>query len=170
MNMKTIIILLCFTFAILSGVPKSFARPQYLGVFNEVYGRGSCSTCHVMVQGDRITDHNGSFRPDFPNRTYEPRNFNRTNESYRPNRTGGFRNSNRTLQLNSYGTLFENQPDHNTDPRAALLAIGPPPTGTAAPADTPAEGTGAQAAPGFEVMIALAGLFACAFMAKRHNR
>ncbi|MCX9025611.1 MAG: PGF-CTERM sorting domain-containing protein [Candidatus Methanoperedens sp.] len=29
---------------------------------------------------------------------------------------------------NSYGTLFENQANHATDPAAALTAIGPPPT------------------------------------------
>lgn len=33
---------------------------------------------------------------------------------------------------NSYGTLFENQPNYNNDPIAALKAIGAPPTATAA--------------------------------------
>ncbi len=169
MNMKTIIILLSFTFVILTGIPESFAMPQYLGIFNDVYGGGSCSTCHAMVPGDRMTDHNGTFRPDLPNRTSEPRNFNRTNGSYRANRTGGFRNSTRTLQLNSYGILFKNQPDHNSDPRAALLVIGPP-AGTAPSTDAPVENKGIQAAPGFDVTISLVGLFAVASVARRLNR
>jgi PGF-CTERM protein len=37
---------------------------------------------------------------------------------------------------NSYGTLFEDQPNHATDPGAALTAIGPPPTATLTPTAT----------------------------------
>ena len=85
MNKKTLIILLFIALAILSVVPESFALPQYLNSYNEVYGGGSCGTCHIRASG------------------------------------GGPRNA--------YGTLFENQPDHNTDPGAALTAIGPLPTG-----------------------------------------
>ena len=63
MNMRTGILLLFFAMAILSGVPKSFARPQYLNVFNEVYGGGSCGTCHIMSSGDGMRDLNGTLRP-----------------------------------------------------------------------------------------------------------
>ncbi len=42
---------------------------------------------------------------------------------------------------NSYGTLFENQPDHAADPGAALTAIGPPSSSTATPLITPAATT-----------------------------
>ncbi len=43
---------------------------------------------------------------------------------------------------------------------AALIAIGQPPIETGAPADTPQTGTGTQAAPGFEILVSLIGLFA----------
>lgn len=70
-------------------------------------------------------------------------------------------------QRNFNGTLFENQPDHAADPSATLAAIGALPAATTIPADTTA---GAQAAPGFEVVVALAGLFACALFARWRNR
>jgi len=126
MNMRTGILLFFFIFAILSGVPKSFARPEYLNILNEVYGQGSCSTCHVTDSSGRLQDHNGTFRPDASNGTYRPRTFNRTNDMQSFNRTPGIRNSNRTMPLNSYGSLFEKQPDYATDPGAALITIGDP--------------------------------------------
>ncbi|TRZ87093.1 MAG: hypothetical protein D4R88_09880 [Methanosarcinales archaeon] len=166
MNTSTGILLLFFAMAILSGVPKSFARPQYLNVFNEVYGGGSCSICHIMASGDGMRDHNGTFRPDVSNGTYEPRSFNRTNDTRSFNRTPGLRNSNRTMLRTSYGSLFEEQPDHASDPQAALIAIGEPPAGT--PQDTTS--TGAQAAPGFEIGASLFVLFGLAYLVKQINK
>jgi hypothetical protein len=174
MNMRTGILLLFCAIAIISGVPQSFASPQYLNVFNEVYGQGSCSTCHVMASGDGMWDRNGTSRTDVSNRTYEPRSFNRTNDTRSFNRTNdtrsfnrtpGLRNSNRTLQRNSYGSLFEEQPDHASDLRAALIAIGEP---AATPQDTTS--TGAQAAPGFEIGVSLFILFGLVYLVKRQNK
>jgi PGF-CTERM protein len=86
----------------------------------------------------------------------------------------GMRNSNRTFPLNSYGTLFQNQPDHATDPSAALLAIGQPPPAIATPGDPPTDtavtAAGTPAAPGFEIVLSLVGLFAMAILARRHNK
>jgi len=56
---------------------------------------------------------------------------------------------------NSYGKLFEKQPDHAADPSSALKAIGAPPTATT---------------PGFGIVGALLGLFALALLVKRNNR
>ncbi len=156
MNRKSVIILLLLASAILVAVPESFARSQYLTNFTAVYGDGSCGTCHIRPAG------------------------------------GGPRNS--------YGTLFEEQPNHATDPSAALTAIGPPPAltsnATATPSvtstktppavatETPAEtatpeatvttetptATGTQAAPGFGIVVSLVGLFACALLARKHNK
>ncbi len=52
---------------------------------------------------------------------------------------------------------------------AALIAIGQPPI-AGAPADIPQTGTGIQAAPGFEILVSLIGLFAWSLLARRHNR
>ena len=46
MNMKVVILFL-LTLVILAGVPASFALPVYLDGLKEVYGNGSCDTCHV---------------------------------------------------------------------------------------------------------------------------
>lgn len=95
----------------------------------------------------------------------------------------------------SYGKLFENQPDHATNPSAALRAIGAPPaanvTLTPTVISTPAEtatltaiptvttimptiaATKPPAAPGFGIVSSLLGLFALAALAlpaRRKNR
>ncbi len=161
MNGKTSVLLLFLALVILATIPESFARPQYVTNLTAVYGGGSCGTCHVMPSGQR--NFNGTFGQHNFNGTYVPRG-NMTSGQRSFNRT---RNSNRTLPLNSYGTLFANQPDHATDPSSALTAIGAPPVATETPADT---SSGAQAAPGFEVLAALAGLFACAILVRRRNK
>lgn len=171
MNRKTIVVLLLLTLVILVGTPESFARPQYLTNLTAVYGDGSCGACHVMASGGVPRDFNGTFGQHNPDGTV-PRNPSRMYEQSNSSRTFG--GGNRTFPLNSYGTLFENQPDHATDPSAALMAIGQPPAATATPEDTPAEttapGTGAQAAPGFGFAVALVGLVACVLLARRHNK
>ncbi len=170
MNRKTVVALLLSTLIILVGTSESFARPQYLTSLNEVYNGGSCNTCHVMASGSGPQDSNGTFGSHNSNGTYVPRNSNRTNESRNFNRTSDSRNSNRTLPRNSYGTLFENQPDHAADPSASLKAIGGPSTETAVPSDTIVTATGTPAAPGFGFAVTLVGLFACALVARRHNK
>ncbi len=159
MNRKTSVILLLLALVILAGTPESFARPQYLSNLTAVYGGGSCGTCHVIAPGSVPRDSNGTF--DQHNGTFEPRSSNRT---MRQRNSSGQRSSNRTFPLNSYGTLFKNQPGHDTDPGAALLAIGAPAASTAVPE------TGAQAAPGFGIVVSLLGLFVCALLARPHNK
>jgi len=151
MYKKALILLLVLTIAILSVVPESFARSQYIPSLTTVYGDGSCGTCHVRASG------------------------------------GGPRNS--------YGILFENQANHATDPAAALTAIGPPPASptpdatsttalketpippasTSVATETPAETakvteTVIPSAPGFGILVSLAGLFVCAYLARSNNK
>ncbi|MGB8217491.1 MAG: PGF-CTERM sorting domain-containing protein [Candidatus Methanoperedens sp.] len=170
MNRKTIIVLLLLTLVILVGVPESFATPQYQKNLTAVYGTGTCNTCHVMPSGTGMRDSNRTFGQNNSNGTYVPRNTNRTPGQRRSNGTYGMRNSNRTLPLNSYGTLFANQPDHAADPSAALMAIGQPPAATTpgdTPADTPA---GTPSTPGFGIVLSLVGLIACVLLARRRNK
>jgi PGF-CTERM protein len=171
MNTKTLLVLLFLTIAILSVVPESFARPQYLTNLTAIYGNGSCATCHVIASGSGMRNSNGTVGQHNPIGTYVPRNTNRTPGQRRSN---GMPNSNRTLPLNSYGTLFEKQADHAADPSAALMAIGQPSAATAtpqnSPADTAATATGTKAAPGFGFAVALFGLFVCALLVRRHNK
>jgi PGF-CTERM protein len=169
MNRKMVVVLLLLTLVILVEAPKSFARPQYITNLTAEYGGGSCGTCHVN-SGGGMRDSNRTFGQQNPNGTYVPRNLNRTQGQNRSNGTSGMRNSNRTFPLNSYGTLFQNQPDHATDPSAALIAIGQPPA--AITGDTPADTavTGTKAAPGFGIVLSLVGLFAWALLARRHDK
>ncbi len=160
MKRKTGTGLLFLTLVVPAKALESFARPQYLANFTSMYGNGSCGTCHVIASGGGQRNSNGMFRQYNINRTF----------SLNGNRTFGSRNPNRTLPLNSYGTLFENQFNHDTDPSAALIAIEPPPTETVASAKTPETGTGTQSAPGFEIVVSLVGLFACDILARGLNR
>lgn len=180
MNRKIGLILFLITSVILTGVTESFALPQYLTSFTEVYGDGSCETCHIINPGSGQHDFNGTFgQHNSSNGTFERRNSNRTlppNSNETPdrrnsNRTFGTRNSNRSLPRNSYGTLFENQPDHATDPNAALMAIGQPPAATATPDVAAAEtATGTKAAPGFDIVVFIFGISAGILLSRRHNK
>jgi PGF-CTERM protein len=172
MNRKTIVVLLLLTLVILVGAPESFARPQYLTNLTAVYGGGTCGTCHVIAPGSGMRNFSGMFGQNNSNGTYVPRNTNRTSGQRRFNGTFAMRNpTNRTLPLNSYGTLFENQTDHATDPGAALMAIGQPPVATATPGDTPTDTpAGTPSTPGFGIVLSLAGLFAMVLFARRHNK
>jgi hypothetical protein len=144
-NRKTLVVLVLLELVILVGVPESLAHPQYLAPLSEMYGDGSCGTCHVTASG------------------------------------GGPRNS--------YGTLFENQPNHITDPGAALTTIGRPPTATGTPTFTPVPtltptatsaetttsaatttATGNPAASGFGFILFMVGLFTCALLARWRNK
>jgi hypothetical protein len=168
---STILIFISIIIAILSVVPESFARPQYLTNLTAVYGDGSCRTCHVINSGSGQSDFNRTFgQHNSSNGTFERRDTNRTFAA----RNGTFRqrSSNRTLPLNSYGTLFESQPDHAIDPGAALMAIGQPPAATATQQDIPADtaSAGAQASPGFGIIATSVGLFAYALLSRWHNK
>ena len=174
MNLKTILISLLFIVVLLAGVPESFARPQYLTNLTAIYGDGSCQTCHVMRQGDGQHDFNGMMPTNGTfgrrNRTLSP-DPNETSAGRNSNRTFANRTSNRTFPRNSYGTLFENQPDHATDPDAALMAIGQPPLATPVPdvtADVTAVGT--KAAPGFDLVVFVFGISAGILLARRHKK
>ena len=104
MNLKTILISILLIVVFLAGIPESFARPQYLTNLTEVYGSGSCGTCHVMNSGSGMRDFNGTMPANGTyggrNRTLSP-NSNGTYAGRNPNRTFGNRTSNRTLPLNS---------------------------------------------------------------------
>jgi hypothetical protein len=83
----------------------------------------------------------------------------------------------------SYGTLFENQPDHAANASAALIAIGAPPTETptltpiptliseetVVPTSTAVTTAETPKAPGFGIFLSLVGLFTLALMIKRNN-
>jgi hypothetical protein len=174
MNVNKTIIILLLTSLILAGIPESFARPEYLTNLTAVYGGGSCQTCHVMNSGSGMRDFNGTMPA---NRTYGGRNrtlspnSNGTYAGRNPNRTFANRTSNRTFPLNSYGTLFENQPGHATDPGAALMAIGQPPLATATPDVTSAVAdTGTKAAPGFDLVVFVFGTSAGILLARRYKK
>ncbi len=75
--------------------------------------------------------------------------------------------------LNSYGTLFQDQPNHVADASAALKAIGSPSAATETAetlAVTTVTATKTQPAPGFGFVISLIGLFSWALLARRHNK
>jgi len=177
MKRKTAIILLLLTSIILAGIPESFALPRYLTNLTAVYGGGSCETCHVMNSGSGQRDFNGTMPPN-SNRTLGRRNSNRTlppnsnetSDRRNSNRTFGTHNLNRTLTRNSYGTLFENQPDHATDPSSALMTIGQPPAATATPNEPTVTATGTKGAPGFDFVVFVFGLSAGILLARRHNK
>jgi hypothetical protein len=171
MNRKIGNILLLLTSVILAGVPESFALPQYLTSFTAVYGGGSCETCHVINPGGGQRDSNGMFgQHNSSNVTFQRRDPNRILATRSSNATSRQSGSNRTLPRNSYGTLFENQPDHATDPNAVLIAIGQPPEATAIQYESKVLDTETKAVPGFDLAVFVFGLSAGILLARRHYK
>ncbi len=83
--------------------------------------------------------------------------------------------------LNSYGTLFQSQPNYATDPAAALRAIGAPPTSalttpevtqviaTETPPEVTPEATATQKSPGFGIALSIAALCLGILIARGRN-
>jgi hypothetical protein len=162
-TMKTVVILLFLALVIFAGTPGSFARPQYVDNLTAVYGSGSCHTCHIMGSG-------GGTGPGGGRHAYNGTGggHHAYNGTFGQQNVSGQHHSNGTFPLNSYGTLFQNQSDHATDPSAALMAIGAPQTASAATQDPGS--TTAPHTPGFGIVVSMAGLFVCALLAKRHDK
>jgi mono/diheme cytochrome c family protein len=57
---------------ILAGVPASSARPQYLASLGEVYGDGSCGTCHIKASGGGPRNDYGTTFEIQPNHVVDP--------------------------------------------------------------------------------------------------
>jgi len=66
MNIKVILIFL-LTLVILAGLPTSFARPDYLVNLTNVYGDGSCGTCHLNDNRDGPRTSYGTLFEKQPN-------------------------------------------------------------------------------------------------------
>lgn len=124
MNNKTVILLAISLIILFSGMQSSLAKSQYLKDLDEVYGEGSCDTCHVNGSADG---------PRTP-----------------------------------YGTLFENQPNHRSDPAEALKTIGSPSGETQATPESTAD-TSEQKSPGFGIIASLTGLFVL-FLLRNRNK
>jgi len=140
MNMK-IVLFVALTLVIL-GVPSSFARPQYL---NAEYGVTSCGNCHVDSSGGGQLNAFGILFSDQPNHATDPavalKAMGASLMAKQP--TGPHSQYISSLiaeygvtscgtchvdpngggPRNAFGTSFENQPNHATDPAAALKAI-----------------------------------------------
>jgi len=72
MNRKTVVVILFLTSVILAGVPASSARPQYLASLGEVYGDGSCGTCHIKASGGGPRNDYGTTFEIQPNHVADP--------------------------------------------------------------------------------------------------
>ncbi|HMB45305.1 MAG TPA: hypothetical protein VKL21_05740 [Candidatus Methanoperedens sp.] len=166
MNKKTVTVLLLLALMIFIGVPTSFAIPQYRANLTEVYGAGSCETCH----------NNGS--ADGPRTSYGMLFENQTNHV-----------ANASAALIAIGA-----PPKSTaaTPTAAITTtpIKVTPEITAETTEDTQEDTQgntqedtesqeetfpvtteeAKGSPGFGFMASLVGLFAWALLTKRNNK
>jgi len=144
MNRKTAIILLLLTSLILGGIPKTFARPQYLTNLTAVYGDGSCETCHVDPNGGGTRNAYGISFQNQPN-----------------------------YRANPDAALIAIGAPPNANPTVSATATATPEpivTSTPTPEVTTVTATATPAAPGFGIGLSLIGLFAWSLLAKRKNK
>lgn len=138
MNNKRVAVLLLVTIVIL-GVSASFAKVEYLGSLTQVYGTGSCDTCHV--DGPK----------DGPRTAYGTLFENQTNHAKDP-----------VAALNAIGAppaLVET----NTSAATATLTATPEVTTAAAKTTETAK------SPGFGIIVSMVGLIAWALFERRKN-
>lgn len=144
-------ILLLLILLVQVGVPVALAIPEYLTNLTDVYGGGSCMTCHVNASGGgKLTPYGELFA-------------NQTNYRNDP-----------SAALVEAGT----PPGMNATPAVTMTATPavtmtpeetPMVTETPMIIETPAAPTPTPRTPGFGLVISLAGLLACFALLRRRN-
>ncbi|NJD52899.1 MAG: hypothetical protein FIB07_08545 [Candidatus Methanoperedens sp.] len=71
MNLKVALLFL-LTLIILVGIPETFALSQYVTNLSEVYGNGSCNTCHLNGASDGPRTAYGILFENQPNHANDP--------------------------------------------------------------------------------------------------
>lgn len=141
MNNKIVIALIIFSIVLASGVSTTFAKPEYVKNLTEVYGTGSCDTCH----------RNGS--SDGPRTSYGML----------------FENKTKTVSNVSAAIKAIGAPAAANKTATTTATKTPESTATEKPEVTTAVPTATQASPGFGMIASLVGLFIIAFVVKRIN-
>lgn len=152
MNKKIKYILLLLAIIIITGATTSFAIPQYSINLTEVYGTGSCETCH----------NNGS--ADGPRTSYGMLFENKSNHA-----------ANASAALIAIGAPPKSAITPTATTTASVTTVVTEETpeetveATESQEETP-ETTEAAKSPGFGILASLVGLFAWALLAKRNNK
>jgi len=144
MNKKTVFMILFLAIIILTGAPTSLAKQSYLTNLTEVYGNGSCDTCH----------NNGA--SDGPRTSYGMLFENQSNHV-----------ANTSAALIAIGAPKSTVITPNATATASVTTEETPEV-TESQEETPVT-TEAAKSPGFGILASLVGLFAWAFLAKRKN-
>ncbi len=144
MNNKRVAVLLLVIIVIL-GVSASFAKVEYQGSLTQVYGTGSCDTCHVDGPKDGPRTAYGTL---FENQT------NHAKDSVAALKTIG---APPTAALVETGTS------------AATATLTATPEVTTAAAKTTETTTETAKSPGFGIIVSMVGLIAWALFERRKN-
>ena len=142
MNNKRVAILLFVTIVILAGISTSFAKVEYLGSLAQVYGTGSCDTCHV--DGPK----------DGPRTAYGTLFENQTNHVEDP-----------VAALKAIGAPPSSALEETGTSSATMTAT----TEVTAAATTTEAATTAAKSPGFGIIVSMVGLIAWALFERRKN-
>ena len=155
MNKKTKFTLLLLAIIILTGAPTSFAIPQYRVNLTEVYGTGSCETCH----------NNGS--ADGPRTSYGMLFENKSNHA-----------ANASAALIAIGAPPKSAITPTATTTASVTTVvteeTPEETVEEAPEETESQEekpvtTEAAKSSGFGILASLVGLFVLSILVKRKN-
>jgi hypothetical protein len=164
MNRKTILISLLL-FALLAGIPESFAHPQYLTSLTEVYGDGSCGTCHVRASGGGPRNSYGTLFENQANHAADP--------AAALTAIGAPPTANPTLTPTATSTTEAAATLTETPlqtPTASTPIATEPPAEPATTKVTTVTATVTPAASGFGIGVALVGLFVCALLVRKNNK
>jgi len=166
MNNKRVAVMLLATIVILAGVSISFAKVEYQTSLIEVYGAGSCATCHVNGSSDGPRTPYGTL---FENQTNHTSNASAALKAIRaPPTANTTKTPTVTLTPAATATLTATP---------MITTVTATPKVTTVTEETPEDTAGETAeetpaptkSPGFGIVVSLVGLFAWALIARRKN-
>lgn len=192
MNSKRLAGLLLVSIVILTAAPTTFARPEYLTNLTEIYGTGSCDTCHLSgASGGPRTAYGTSFESQ-PNYATDPKTallnigapagatvtIGTTTTAATPGTTAGTPATGfgaGTATATVTGTVSRTATatpasGFGTGTTTETATAG---TTTGITTTTPTSGTTARTtprSPGFGIVVSLVGLFAWAILGRRKNK
>lgn len=171
--------------AAMAMVPQTSALPIYYVELQNVYGNGSCATCHLNSSGGGdLTGYGNKFAEESNHTKYPavalraigapPVSVPIKMSMFVLALQGLYGNGSCTTchvtssggGFTEYGKKFSAQPGHGNDPIAAIKAIGPP-GGEAVSATTTGGNTG-QKSPGFEIVVTI-GIISAVYMLRKNK-
>lgn len=169
-------------------IAQTSAHPEYFAALQNVYGGGSCATCHIDPNGGSgLTGYGSKFALQSNHAgdpvaalkaVGNPVKASINMSTFVLALQGVYGSGSCTTchigsgggKITDYGTKFSNQPGHDSDPIVAIRAIGPPEQNVNATVTTPTPTVGMteKKSPGFEIVVTI-GIISAIYILRKNR-